>query len=280
MHKVGDKFSRLTLISYLPSVQGKNRRAVFKCDCGIDKEIRLGHVTTGKTVSCGCIKRKHLVSADQRFGRLVVKSLDYQNIKGHLKVPVVCDCGTEKFVGVAELSVGDTMSCGCIVVEKISAQSYKHGGEGTSLYSIWHGVKIRCLNQNSESYPNYGGRGISVCEEWLRDFSTFRSWALSNGYVKGLQIDRVDVNGNYEPSNCRWVTAKINGNNRRDNVILLAFGERKTMKQWSEDKRCIVSYSTLKKRVSSYLWPHEAALTTPSRKCNGRKIHTGLGKDS
>lgn len=264
MSEIGNKFGRLEILS----VESRNnqRIALCRCDCGTEKQIRLSHVKNGITVSCGCIKRKHTVEVGQRFGRLVVESVIFRREHGHLKAPVVCDCGTHKFVGIAELSTGITRSCGCLVVEQISTLSYKHGGEGTVLYSVWHGMKVRCLNKNSENYRIYGGRGITVCDEWVNDFYSFKLWAVSNGYRKGLQIDREDVNGNYEPSNCRWVTSKLNCNNRRDNVFLEAFGERKTMKQWSEDERCVVNYAALKKRVSSYMWSDISAITTPSRK--------------
>lgn len=263
MSQAGDKYGKLEILSI--NSAGRWRMALCRCECGSEKLIRLAHVTGGITVSCGCIKRKHKVEIGQRFGRLVVESLEYSRENGRLKVPVACDCGTRKHVGVAELATGVTRSCGCLVVENLVSMSFKHGGERTALYSVWHGMKVRCSNVRRENYPGYGGRGISVCDKWQKDFAEFRLWAESSGYRKGLQIDRIDVNGNYEPSNCRWVTAKINGNNRRDNVFLTAFGETKTMKQWSEDDRCVVSYVTLKHRISRSKWPHEAALTTPPR---------------
>lgn len=259
------KFGRLEVLSTY--YNGKVTMALCKCECGVEKTIRFAHVRNGITVSCGCIKRKHSVEAGQRFGRLVVESLDYSREHHHLKVPVICDCGTKKTVGVAELANGVTKSCGCLVIEQVTALSYKHGGEGTVLYSIWRGMKSRCANKNTENYKTYGGRGISVCDEWDGNFQPFKQWAESHGYEKGLQIDRIDVNGNYCPENCRWVTPKINGNNRRDNVVLTAFGEQKTMKNWSEDSRCVVSYSTLRSRISVKKWPAFEAITTPTRKC-------------
>lgn len=268
MTEIGAKYGRLEVLSVRSN--GKLKMALCRCECGVEKEIRLAHVRNGITVSCGCVKRKHNVEVGQRFGRLVVESLRYERVKRHLKVPVVCDCGTRKLVGIAELATGGTRSCGCLTVEQISALSYKHGGEGSSLYSVWHGMKVRCSNPNRPNFSVYGGRGISVCEEWREDFAKFRSWAESAGYAKGLQIDRIDVNGDYEPLNCRWVTPKTNGNNRRDNVYMTVFGETKTMKQWSEDPRCVVSYMALRQRVSKSMWPHEEALTVPSRRRNGR----------
>lgn len=264
MSDIGSKYGRLEILS-VESIGGK-KVALCRCECGVEKQIRLERVRNGVTVSCGCVKRKHSVEVGQRFGRLTVLSLDYSREHGHLKVPVVCECGTKKTVGVAELSGGVTKSCGCLVIEQVTSLAYKHGGEGSVLYSVWHGMKVRCSNKNSQNYKIYGGRGISVCKEWTESFGSFRDWAEVNGYGKGLQIDRIDVNGNYEPSNCRWVTPKVNGNNRRDNVLMTAFGETMTMKMWSEDERCVVDYRALKQRVSKSKWPHDLAITTPSRK--------------
>lgn len=264
MSDIGSKYGRLEILS-VASIDGK-RFAYCRCVCGVEKRILLTNVKRSVTVSCGCIKRKHSVEAGQRFGRLTVLSLDYSREHGHLKVPVVCDCGTKKTVGVAELSGGVTKSCGCLVIEQVTSLSYKHGGEGSVLYAVWHGMKVRCSNKNRENYKIYGGRGISVCKEWIDSFSSFREWAEAHGYEKGLQIDRIDVNGNYEPANCRWVTPKVNGNNRRDNVLLTAFGETMTMKMWSHDPRCVVTYSTLRQRIGAYKWDHEPAITISSRK--------------
>lgn len=104
------------------------------------------------------------------------------------------------------------------------------------LYRIWLSMKNRCENSNRPKYKDYGGRGISVCEEW-HDAKTFCKWALENGYEEGLQIDRIDVNGNYEPSNCRWVTPKENSRNRRNTVYLTINGETKSVVEWCENTR-------------------------------------------
>ena len=264
MNEIGNKYSRLEILS-VESIGGK-KIAICRCDCGVEKKIRLDRVKTGVTVSCGCVKRKHSVDIGRKYGRLTVESIEYVREHGHIKVPVVCECGTRKNVGVTELALGVTKSCGCIVVEQVKKLSYRHGGNGTVLYLILSGMKARCTNEKTCNYKEYGGRGISVCDEWSSDFSAFESWSLNNGFSKGLQIDRIDTNGNYEPSNCRWVTPKENGNNRRNNVLLSAFGETKTMSQWADDERCMVNYPALKQRISKYKWPDYLAITTPSRK--------------
>ena len=264
--KAGDVFGSLTVVSFeggKPSALGK---AEFLCACGKQKSIRLGHVTSGRTVSCGCAKRKNFVEVGQVFARLTVLS-DIPVAYGvHLKVPCRCSCGVEKMIGIADLFSGGTKSCGCFSTDHLRAFSTKHGSEGTPLYSVWSGIKNRCLNPGTDGFHCYGGRGISICPEWLNDFTQFKTWALVSGYRDDLQIDRADVNGDYTPSNCRWVTSKVNGNNRRNNVLLTAFGETKTMSEWADDPICAVMYSTLRQRIYKSRWPHEKSITEPSRR--------------
>lgn len=261
MTAIGSKFGSLTILDVIREKGIKV--ALCRCDCGVEKKVRFQRVTAGATVSCGCIRRKHSVLVGEKYGRLTVLSLDYKIVKDHLKVPVLCDCGTRKLVGVSEMATGKTKSCGCIGVEMLVDMSRTHGGDKTPLYSVWHTMKNRCLNPSTDSFENYGGRGIKICAEWMEDFAAFRSWAEGSGYKAGLQIDREAVNGNYEPGNCRWVTPKVQGNNRRNNVLLTAFGETKTMSQWADDPRCAVGYTTLKERVGRQAWPHAAAISEP-----------------
>lgn len=138
----------------------------------------------------------------------------------------------------------------------------RHGRKHTPLYSVWTGILTRCSDENGEKFHIYGGRGISFTPEW-RTFEPFENWALANGYRKGLQIDRIDVDGNYAPENCRFVSCKENNNNRRNNRLISAFGETKTVARWSEDPRCVVDVFTLYKRVR-YVSP-ELAMTIPKR---------------
>lgn len=140
-----------------------------------------------------------------------------------------------------------------------------HGQIGTRLYNIWNGMKQRCHNENSTSYDNYGGRGIVVCDEWRNSFTSFFRWAESTAYDDTLSIDRIDNDGNYEPSNCRWATWEQQNNNRRSSRWVDAFGERRTIQDWTRDPRCKVGKRGLAKRLNRG-WPAEEAITAPGRR--------------
>lgn len=134
-----------------------------------------------------------------------------------------------------------------------------HGDTGTKLYMAWLNMKARCNRKSAREYSNYGGRGIKVCDEWLHSYETFKEWAMSNGYNDKLTLDRINVDGNYCPKNCRWITNKEQQNNKRNNVVYTYNGETKTLAEWSE---CLgICYKTLQKRIKN--WGVDRAFTTP-----------------
>ena len=110
-----------------------------------------------------------------------------------------------------------------------------HGGRKTRLYNVWCAMKERCNNPHNKRYENYGGKGIKVCDEWKNDFATFRSWAMENGYDDGLTIDRIDTDGNYEPSNCRWVTHKVQNRNYSRNHLITYDGRTQCLSDWADE---------------------------------------------
>ena len=198
----------------------------------------------------------------KKFGRLTVVE-KANNIGKKVAWLCLCDCGNKKVVSSTCLVSGHTKSCGCIRTELSRERVTTHGLSKTSeLYAEWARLKRRCNNPNCEAYKNYGGRGIKVCDEW-NDASVFVSWCLSNGYKKGLTLDRIDNNKGYSPSNCRWVTRKVQANNKRNNRLITYKDVTLTLAQWSE--KLNMSYSVLKYRLSNK-WDIETAFTTPINK--------------
>lgn len=196
-----------------------------------------------------------------RFGKLTVISRG-ENYHGSCTWNCECDCGKKKEIVAASLVSGHTKSCGkCKQPNEIeSKKTYDR------LYGIWYGIKWRCLNRNSVDYYLYGGRGITVCDEWTGEdgFKNFYKWSLDNGYYDELTIDRIDVNGNYEPSNCRWATYKEQANNKRNNRLLTCRGVTHTLSEWSSITG--IKPRTIESRIYLYGWSEEKAITTPVRK--------------
>lgn len=156
---------------------------------------------------------------NKKFGRLTPVEIIKEKGKNS-KYRCVCDCGNEIITWYNNLYLGKTVSCGCWNDEQRrrkenKSHNIKHGMANTRIYREWCAMRNRCTNKSNISYINYGGRGISVCDEWLNDFVNFYNWAMANGYKDDLTIDRIDVNGNYEPSNCRFISNKEQQMNKR-----------------------------------------------------------------
>lgn len=214
-------------------------------------------------VACNGMK-KGCDYTGMRFGILTVlrktSITNGQNNRHGYSWLCLCDCGRLK--NAIPVSFTKATSCGCR--QAFRSQNLVHGLSKHPLYSVWIGMRTRCESGRKENYGRYGARGISVCAEWM-DFRPFYDWATSNGWQKGLQVDRIDNDGNYGPENCRIVTPKANNNNKANNTRVVAFGMTKNVTQWSEDERCCVSQGTLRNRLSSG-WNPEVAITKPSRK--------------
>lgn len=175
----------------------------------------------------------------KRFGQLVVLSQAGRNKYGHLVWLCQCDCGNRKIVDGQHLRHGNTRSCGCM--ESLNRKNFgtrsirTHEASETPLYKAWMRMKVRCNNQNSDHWNDYGGRGISVCAEWNHSFEAFQKWALENGWRQDLTLDRIDVNGNYEPSNCRWITNAEQQCNKRNNRWYTFNGKTQLIPAWAKE---------------------------------------------
>lgn len=170
----------------------------------------------------------------QRFGELVVIAASPSE-KGFAMWKCQCDCGNIITTRANSLLTGNTTTCGCGRIRAIT----KHNKTGTRLFNIWRNIKERCENKSYYNYRLYGGRGIRVCAEW-HDFEAFEKWAFANGYDETAKrgactIDRIDVNGNYEPSNCRWISTKEQANNKRNTVFITYNGVTKSLSEWAEE---------------------------------------------
>lgn len=229
----GKKFGRLTVIERAKNSADGRAKWRCICDCGNERIVYGKCLRNGHTQSCGCLnkevnsKRSLIDRTGQHFGRLTVisRASDYVAPNGdhHVMWLCQCSCGNTTIVDTGALVKGHTKSCGCLHRENLSRGNKTHGGCHDRLYKVYYNMKNRCLNANSQDYKYYGGRGITICNEWLKDYVAFRQWAYSSGYDKDAEhgkctLDRIDVNGNYEPNNCRWVDMATQCRNRR-NVI-------------------------------------------------------------
>lgn len=252
----GTRFGHLVVIREAERKRGKIRQFLCRCDCGNEKTVVLGDLRSGHTSTCGCrsfADARRINVQDyigRRYGKLVVIGEGEQSKGDRFKVQCRCDCGTVKDYPLLNLEnkYMPTRSCGC--VRRIHDGIVNRSKE--KLYGTYINMKNRCSNANIPGYDNYGGRGIKVCDEWYDSYPAFRTWALDNGYREGLTLDRINNDGDYEPSNCRWVSMKIQSNNTRRNIRIFYNGECHTLKEWSEITG--INYHTLSYRYHQK-WP-------------------------
>lgn len=170
----------------------------------------------------------------EKYGRLTVLSLLEERGKGgHTMCECRCDCGNIIIRRRSGLTSGGVKSCGCLKMDSAT----KHGGSRDRLYKVWEHIIERCYRPDLKSYKDYGGRGISVCDEWLNDYNAFKKWALESGYDENAEygvctIDRINYDGNYEPSNCRWISMAEQNRNKRNNVLIYIDGETHHIEEW------------------------------------------------
>lgn len=179
---------------------------------------------------------KPLELEGKRFGRLVVLERSGSDKQRNIVWKCQCDCGNIHYVKGALLKRGAVTSCGCKQKEAcmhVVELGTKHGLSHHPLYQIWKSMRKRCNCKTEKSYPNYGGRGITICSEW-DDYAVFHKWALDNGWHKGVSIDRIDNDKGYSPENCRMATNKMQMRNRRKTVYLEYNGEKRPLSEWCE----------------------------------------------
>ena len=210
-----------------------------------------------------------------RFGRLVaIRRVD--NIGKKTAWECVCDCGKHTVTKTDYLRHGKTQSCGCLWLEKTRNRLLTHGDTKSKLYGVYRTMLSRCYTKSQNGYERYGGRGIAVDDVWRGEsgYVNFREWAVANGYKEGLTIDRIDVNGNYCPKNCRWVTPYAQSRNKSNNVLITIDGRTMVKSDWAKERG--IDRRTIDTRLSRG-WPIEEALGFVERKrdrvASGRKRH-------
>lgn len=205
--------------------------------------------------------RRHDLTG-QRFGRLVAVKRGENDKNNHTTWVCKCDCGNTKIINANNLRTGKSQSCGCATKESARKRKTTHGESKTRLYKIWAEIKERCYSPKNTSYKYYGERGIKMCNEWFYSYGTFKEWASTNGYTDELTIDRINVNGNYEPNNCRWATYKEQANNKRNNRFIMFNNEIHTLAEWADIVN--IDQDILFMRLKRG-WSEEKTLTTPIR---------------
>lgn len=206
----------------------------------------------------------------RKYGKLVVLRENGRSHNRSVKWECICDCGKVVTVDGTSLRNGHTTSCGCNRYRKLNKYSIIH----KRLYQIWASMKDRCSNPNNSNYKWYGGKGISVCDEWKNNFETFYNWSIENGYIEDAErglytIDRIDTEGDYAPSNCRWVDTKKQSRNKTNNHYLTYNGVTKTLTDWADEVGILAT--TIDSRIRKHGWSVEKALTTPTMNCGRRR---------
>lgn len=200
-----------------------------------------------------------------KYGRLTAIERVKNSRYGQTMWLFRCECGKEIVTTGFAVRSGHTTSCGCYLSEKTASLKYSHGMARTRIYRTYQHMKGRCFVETDKRYSDYGGRGITVCEEWLGEcgFDNFYNWSIDNGYADNLTIDRIDVNGNYCPENCRWTTWRVQANNRRNNRYVLHNGITKTVSELSMEYG--IGEATIRSRLNRGL-SIEESLSIPIEK--------------
>lgn len=200
----------------------------------------------------------------KRFGKLIVLGIsDKKGKSGHKYYRCLCDCGNEKDISASHLATGASKSCGCGVRLATIKRNTTHGLSKSRLFTKWMNMKSRCSNPNDKAYAYYGGKGIKVCDEWQTNFMAFYDWSMSNGYSDNLTIERIDVNGDYMPNNCKWIPFCDQAKNKSNNRFVEINGTKKLISEWCKESP--VSMTTIYQRIRNG-WNEIDAITMPDQR--------------
>ena len=245
----GQIFGKLTVIERVEN-RGKQTMWRCQCTCGTKVVVCGGDLKNGHTKSCGCLGGKFKDLTEMTFGKLTVLECVGNTKGGHAQWLCRCECGNEVIVASSHLKSEHTKSCGCLQRNKVGMLNKKHGMRGTKIYNTWKSIKKRCFNPNCKDFGSYGGRGIKMFEAWINDFQAFYDYVskLPHYGEAGYSLDRINNNGNYEPNNLRWATAKEQGRNKRNNRIVQYDGEKMCLAEAVEKSN--IQLGTVIRRIS------------------------------
>lgn len=231
---IGDKFGKLVVINQAPKEKKTEQKYICQCECGKIVATTKHKLNSGKTKSCGCLKKIITINIGDKFNRLTVIEL-IPHVKGKAKEYILkCDCGNIVICKKNHIYSGNTQSCGCLGKERRKESCTSHGLTYSREYLTWQNMKKRTGDENNEAYKNYGGRGITICDRWLNSFENFLKDMGMKPSPKHT-IERVDNDGNYTPENCKWGTRKEQMNNMRKNHKITYNGKTQNLNQWSEE---------------------------------------------
>ena len=254
----GKRYGKLVVVRYLSPEERttKNYNWLCKCDCGKSIFANATKLKDGHTKSCGCLRKQ---AKGRNYEDLTGKHFNHFTVIRKLKPEerkarsynwlCGCDCGKEFQSTANKIKTGTQISCGCKKIEKLKSMFTKYEHSNKRLYSVYKAMLSRCFNTADHRYKEYGARGITVCSEWLgeKGYDVFAEWAFQNGYdpdAERLQctLDRKEVNGNYEPSNCRWISNDRQQNNRRDCHYIEYKGKIQTLADWARELKIPYKY--------------------------------------
>lgn len=261
---VGEKFGRLLIVEFFKM---GNQGSIWKCQCDCGKIVyrSIGALASGNTTSCGCYRLERVRDSllmditGMKFGEWTVIEPDFsQKGQGHTKWRCKCSCGTIAVISGKSIRTGASKRCRTCAGKR--AQKKRSAFE-KALRRVLGGMKSRCRCISGRAYERYGGRGITVCDEW-HSFEKFYEWAISAGYLPGMTIERIDNNKGYSPENCKWATYAEQNKNKRSNKKITINGETKILNDW------LLQYNrpraTYKTRIKLG-WNEIDAIVTPAR---------------
>lgn len=247
----GEKYGHLTTVKYVGVVKNRHSWECL-CDCGNVVIKTESSIKSSKINVCNSRCRCLYDISGKRFSNLTVIDSVIKNNNGHKDRMwrCVCDCGKEVYAKKYELEKRHTTSCGCKRSERSRRVNTIHGHSKSKICIILRGMKQRCQNPKNKYYQNYGGRGISICEEWSNPIDgviNFYNWAINNGYKDGYSIERIDVNDNYSPENCKWIPMSEQYANRTDTRYVSYKNE--TLPLFKMCEKYNVKYTTVLRRL-------------------------------